>query len=506
MPILVHLFVLILHVGIVYTFQHQIEGDESIILYWGLRFWQTLKWQFLSNADAPVWETPASWIFGGFEYFFGVSSRWLALGFSWISLKLWYDYLRTFKSAKEAQLSVYLLATSPFFLYFSLSLGPLNVFWILTLYFWARARQSFLHYFVMLGGLFYYAYFRVIWLFEILTSKGRNTWKSYVIAIGILGIYILTLGLAGEWSLLVSKGSYGFERGWYYILSQYAQSLLVWFTPAWRDLSWFREHSYLELGRGIVDLSYPDTVLGLVQSVLTLLGMFRFFLAPSKERIDPEKEMILLVLLSIFLGGWSSSLVHLTTLSLFFSVFMVGGYTWLGSKFKFLRSLLLYFPLLSFIHFAYSVTYRPSGVFNLSGGMIFKEWKSELSKLKASGEHREAKLLILSFDDFVFHRFYQEKWNLCCSSLGSIELRFVDLEGGEFIELNSIKRQGFTAMAIPRPQPLTEGPKVLLDHSIKVQKAYQQLMFHLNYVYPGLQWKTLSDQMGRPQVDWLDLQ
>jgi hypothetical protein len=504
---MLHIFLLIavfFHLWQAYSLQFVLEGDESVVLYWGGRFWEEGWSGFFSSKDVALWETPAAWLFGGFEWWTGLSARWLALVLSWLSLFLWYKILKTRIPPNQAILGVFLLATSPYYTFFSLSLGPLNIYWILSLYFWAYENHwAWLRMLSLLAGLFFYVYFRIVWLFDFLKSFVSHDLRALSRAALIAFLYFSILHLSGEMQWVAKKGGYLLERGLDYAVIQYIQSVLIWITPAWKQLNFFRQHSFLDLGRALVDLVFPDTVLGLTHSLLLISGIVFLFKNKSDRSLIPRWAMGL-ALSTFILAGWSATLVHLTALAPLFLFFMLPAISRVIIHSR-LFMLVCVGALGSLLHFSISLWQQKTPVLSPAGDLVFKKWQEMTLNGSASTMPR---LMVLVGNDYFFMRYYQQKWKRYSPHLPTWDIDFYSSQDREdfIVEVENLSRLGYTHLAIIRPQPIPNVPNVIRGISSKSEQDYQKMRFDIDYRAPHLSWVTLVDRSGRPQVDWLELQ
>lgn len=492
-----------LHIFQAYSLQFVLEGDESVVLYWGARFWQEGWSGFFSQNDVALWETPAAWLFGGFEWFTGFSARWLALVLSWFSLFLWYKIFKNRFSSTLSLVGVFLLATSPYYTFFALSLGPLNIYWILSLYIWSYERHGvWIRMLALLAGLFFYAYFRIVWIFDFVTSIVRRDLRSVSRSILIAFFYFTVLSLSGEMHRVFEKGGYLLARGSNYAMAQYIQSLLIWITPAWRNFRIFREHSFLDLGRAFVDLVFPDTVLGSTHTLLLILSMLFMFRRKTDRCLIPS-WVIVVTVLSLIFAGWSATLVHLAAVAPLFIVFMMPALSRL-MNYPVLLILVFMGALGSSVHFSMNLGQQKTPVLSPVGDLVFKKWEEQTLGRSSSSQ---PKLLVLVGNEYFFIRYYQEKWKRYYSQLPAWDIDFYSSQDQEdlSVEGENLSRRGYTHLAIVRPQFISDVPPTIKDLSEKAEKAYRNIRFHLDYTSPNLVWQTLLDRSGRPQVDWLEL-
>lgn len=288
-----------------FLFPSGMEGDEAVVVYWGRKWIEEGRWILISFGEIPAWETPSAYFFGALDLW-GISPRVGAVFISFFEIGLCYLWVLRRHSRHTALMAATFLSLMPWHFFFSYVLGPC-VAGVWTCLYLLDLKNPLARIWVSVGGLAYYASFRVILLWGGLVQLVRRSWRG--LAADVTGglLFLGTLFLLGEDHIkgFFSKGSYLFERGWGEALQHYLNAVLLWWLPPlqthWGQIS---QVSMDDVGYGFANVLGFHSPLSYGTSLFFGWGLYVCF----KNKTD--RDVCGLFLFALLLVGFSPSYVH----------------------------------------------------------------------------------------------------------------------------------------------------------------------------------------------------
>lgn len=289
-----------------YFFPSGFEGDEASVVYWG-RYWvREGHWLLLTSEDLPAWETPVAYLFGALDLL-GIHPRLGAVAMSLLELALCFLWTRRRAGADIALLATTFLALMPWHFFFSYVLGPCVAGVWTCLYLmdfkkpWARIATN-------IGGLFYYATFRIVLVWGGLKNIWHRRWRMLGLDLIAAALALVFLFLLGEeqFQLFFKKGAYlVLERGWVEWLHHYLNAVLLWWLPPlqvfWQGIA---QYSMDDVGFGFAHTLGWQTPLSLGTSFFFAWGLYLCW------RQQQHRDLLGFFVVAVLLVGFSPSYVH----------------------------------------------------------------------------------------------------------------------------------------------------------------------------------------------------
>lgn len=296
---------LLLRIVGLFFFPPGMEGDEVAVIYWGRQWIQSGQFILISADEMSAWETPVAYFFGGLDLL-GVSPRVGAVALSFVEIGMCYLWAKRRGGELVGLTAAAFLAMIPWHFFFSYVLGPC-VAGLWTSLYLLDVKNLLGRAAINVGGIFYYASFRVVLAWGGLKNLLRRNFRDFVVdvASGILAVGILFLMGIEHLKGFFDKGSYLVDkRGLIEWLHHYLNALVLWWTPPlqvfWKGLS---QYSMDDVGFGFANILGFQTPLSVGISVFFAWGLYVCF--KSKNR-----DLVYLFALAILLVGFSPSFVH----------------------------------------------------------------------------------------------------------------------------------------------------------------------------------------------------
>ena len=288
-----------------FYFPPGMEADEAVVVYWGRKWLQEGRLVLMASGELPPWETPAAYFFGALDLI-GISPRWGAVALSFLEVGLCYLWSRRRTSKQIALLSATFLSLMPWHFFFSFVLGPC-VAGLWTSLYLLEIKNPVGRIAVSVGGLLYYASFRVLLIWSGLRALLNNRWKFLVndILAGLIALGLLLLLGIEQFKAFFSKGSYLLDRGLTEALHHYLNSVVLWWVPPlqmfWPKLS---AYSMDDVGYGFANVLVWSSPLSYGISIFFAMGLFYCY------KFKENRDLLGLFLLTVFFLGFSPSYVH----------------------------------------------------------------------------------------------------------------------------------------------------------------------------------------------------
>ncbi|MCS6837205.1 MAG: hypothetical protein NZ480_00010, partial [Bdellovibrionaceae bacterium] len=441
--------------------QDRWDGDEVIVLYWGKQWLSEGKFLLLTDQNLPTWETPAAYLFGFIDSF-SISPRWLAFFFSGLELLCFYWLARSLFDGLWARRAFLILLSMPYHFFMTTALGPMNTGWLWVFYLFVEVRGwVFWRSFTLLSGMLYYAVFRVVTFWKIIfveRFRFRKIWPELA-SLVLLGVLLTTFG---SWSQFLHKGSYFWERGIYYWVTQYVQSVLIWFVPFWGEIPFFSIRHFNDLGLAFLQLN-KDTPLSFVWSVVFAWQLRGLFNRPQ------IKKYFWLLLFGIFLMGWSATLTHFVAFSCIFALLVTASLQAIP-KAKVIFYLGLSWALLSNGFIIYRLYLDKSPVLSRFASLPIQKAMSD-----AKGDSE--KIYVLTQSQVFYVRYLAQKFQFQWRYLPA------DFSQAPLIDYQYFLRLGIKYLVLLAPVDFENPNPELRKHYDLEQSSFQKYTFHIDYSF-----------------------
>lgn len=298
-------FGLVLRVFGLFHFPNGLEGDEAVVVYWGRKWIQEGQWVLVASGELPPWETPAAYFFGALDLV-GIPPRWGAVALSFVEVGLCYVWCKRRALKEIALLAAAFLSLMPWHFFFSFVLGPC-VAGLWTSLYLMDFKGPLGRILVSVGGLLYYASFRLILIWGGLRALIKRNWQVLIVDIlaGLVVLGALLIYDMAQFKAFFTKGSYLFERGFVEALHHYLNAFVLWWVPPlqifWQSLS---EYSMDDVGYGMASLLVWSSPLSYGISVFFAIGLFQSY------SFKKYRDLALLFCIAIPLLGFSPGYVH----------------------------------------------------------------------------------------------------------------------------------------------------------------------------------------------------
>lgn len=315
-------------IGLLY-FPPGMEADEAVVIFWGRKWIEEGRFVLLAFGELPPWETLAAYFFGGLDLI-GIPPRWGAVALSFLEVGLCYLWSKRRISKEVGLLAATILSLMPWHFFFSFVLGPC-VAGLWTSLYLLDLRNPFARFFISVGGLLYYASFRVILLWAGLRALLRKRWGTLAtdvfVAIGIL-LFLLVYDVE-QFKAFFSKGSYLVDRGVKEALHHYLNSIVLWWAPP-LQIFWERLSAYSmdDVGYGFANLLVWSSPLSYGISAFFAIGLHYCY------KCKIHRDLVFLFILSILFLGFSPSYVHFPFILPVVAFISAIGLNFIVQKFK----------------------------------------------------------------------------------------------------------------------------------------------------------------------------
>ncbi|MBP9680758.1 MAG: glycosyltransferase family 39 protein [Bacteriovorax sp.] len=218
--------------AILYWVGHDsLDIDEAEIITYGRTLWNNRLFQIYLPTGYH-WELVASYLFGGLDLVHSSLPRLLSFLFSLLDLLFLYHIAKRFFTERIALVSVFLLATSPWHLYYSNITGTINLCLTFILFFvWLNPKRWWSRVLLHAFGLLIYPAYRIFFVVDGFVLLKKKEWrKIFFNGVSIACSLLLVFLVHHQITFFISRGQHNFIGHFEGIFKNYATFLIAPFS------------------------------------------------------------------------------------------------------------------------------------------------------------------------------------------------------------------------------------------------------------------------------------